>query len=75
MISLNCTHGWGAIVFWFILFTFFAGLVLMSLLPGFVLAKDSAATAVPTADPTLVLGYSMLFAVIALVVAYLAGRY
>jgi len=71
MISLNACHGLGALVFWFILFTIAAWILLFSLHPTWI--NVSAADA--TISYQYLLMYSALIAAGLLVLAYVAQRY
>lgn len=75
MISLNMSHGWGPLIFWFVLFTLATFVTLMSFAPAFV----SSATVQPTpgfpVNLQWTLIYSALIALGLMVVAYVANRY
>lgn len=70
------SHGWGALFFWFFLLTLFIYLILFSVRPSFIL---NAGAAVPPLNNDInyafLLGYSVLFALIVVVILYILCRY
>jgi len=71
MIALNACHGLGALVFWFILFTIAAWILLFSVHPAWI----NVSAQVDTIHYGYLLMYSALIAVGLLVLAYVAQRY